>query len=193
MFCKKQIVRNFIRNIRHKLTFEEQKISAEKIIKFILFHPKIIKSKNIALYLSFDGEINTRPLINELLKNGKNIFLPVINQLIPHHLDFLYFDSKTKLIKNIFNIDEPKLNKCKILPIKYLDIIIVPLVAFDNKCNRLGMGGGFYDKILQNWSKKNFYPIGLAHNCQYVKKLFLTELDVQLPEIITPEKIWKKQ
>ncbi len=72
-----------------------------------------------------------------------------------------------------------------------LDIIFTPLVAFDATGQRLGMGGGFYDRTLQDWEiayaqQRGPYPIGLAHDCQRVDVLPVQDWDVPLPEIITP-------
>ncbi|CRK85766.1 Uncharacterized protein YgfA [Candidatus Providencia siddallii] len=187
---QKKIIRKFFRSLRRQLSVNEKKYSAQMIVNRILSNKNIINSINIGLFLSFDGEINTVPLINALWKLNKNIFLPCIHPFIPQNLIFLYYDSKTILIKNNYCINEPKFNIYKIFSIENLDVIIVPLVAFDNQRNRLGMGGGFYDKILENWEQKKFYPIGIAYDCQKIEDLCIDNWDVQLPEIITPQKIW---
>lgn len=60
-------------------------------------------------------------------------------------------------------------------------MMFIPLVAFDEKGERLGMGGGFYDRTLAGWQKKGFYPVGLAHDCQQVDELPAAQWDVPLP------------
>ncbi|EEG85357.1 5-formyltetrahydrofolate cyclo-ligase [Proteus penneri ATCC 35198] len=77
-----------------------------------------------------------------------------------------------------------------VIPISNIDIIFTPLVAFDTQGQRLGMGGGFYDRTLENWQQKSFYPMGLAHTFQQVDYLPIANWDVPLPEIITPNKKW---
>lgn len=94
-------------------------------------------------------------------------------------------------MKNRFNIFEPPLNVNNIIPISNIDIIFTPLVAFDESGQRLGMGGGFYDRTLENWQQQSFYPMGLAHTCQQVHSLPSTDWDIPLPEIITPDKVWR--
>jgi 5-formyltetrahydrofolate cyclo-ligase len=95
------------------------------------------------------------------------------------------------MVLNHFGIEEPRLNVQQVLPVSRLDIIFTPLVAFDATGQRLGMGGGFYDRTLQDWESAYLqqcgpYPIGLAHDCQRVDALPVQEWDVPLPEIITP-------
>ncbi|ADO10697.1 Uncharacterized protein ygfA [Pantoea vagans C9-1] len=69
--------------------------------------------------------------------------------------------------------------------------MLVPLVAFDQHGQRLGMGGGFYDRTLQNWRQHGFLPVGLAHDCQQVDSLPVAEWDVPLPAVMTPSKLWQ--
>ena len=93
---------------------------------------------------------------------------------------FLRYQPDTKMIKNKFGIPEPQLNVQNIMPIDELDIVFTPLVAFDKQGNRLGMGGGFYDRTLQNWRQKSFLPVGLAHRCQEVDNLPVESWDMPL-------------
>lgn len=188
---QRQQIRQTIRQARRQLTPEQQKIAAEQAKLNTLQHPKIAQAKNIALFLSFDGEINTQPLIDALWKQNKQVYLPVLHPFSAHHLLFLHYRPDTQLVKNRFNIAEPPLDVRDVLPPEQLDVMLIPLVAFDNQGQRLGMGGGFYDRTLANWQQSGFYPIGLAHDCQQVEQLPIAPWDIPLPEIITPKKIWR--
>ncbi|MFY2365653.1 5-formyltetrahydrofolate cyclo-ligase, partial [Klebsiella pneumoniae] len=77
------------------------------------------------------------------------------------HLLFFRYQQDTRLKPNSFSILEPELDLTALIPQSQLDIIFTPLVAFDTQGNRLGMGGGFYDRTLQHWQQKNFQPVGL--------------------------------
>ena len=88
---------------------------------------------------------------------------------------------------NKFGILEPKKNKKEILP----DLIMVPLVAFDKKLNRLGYGGGYYDRFLKKYEKKRIIKIGLAISCQEVKKLPLNSFDRKMDFVLTEKKLYK--
>lgn len=188
---QRQQIRQTIRQARRQLTPEEQKIAAEQAKLNALQHPKIAQAKNIALFLSFDGEINTQPLIDALWQQNKQVYIPVLHPFSAHHLLFLHYRPDTQLVKNRFNIAEPPLDVRDVLPPEQLDVMLIPLVAFDSQGQRLGMGGGFYDRTLENWRQSGFYPIGLAHDCQQVEQLPIAPWDIPLPEIITPKKIWR--
>ncbi|QEZ92945.1 5-formyltetrahydrofolate cyclo-ligase [Proteus sp. CD3] len=190
LFQQRDEIRKAIRQKRRLLTLAEQQQAADKLCKQVLTHPKIEQAQTIALFLSFDGEIDTSPLISQLWALNKQVCLPVLHPFHRHHLLFLRYTPSTVLVKNRFNISEPPLNVNMVIPISNIDIIFTPLVAFDEQGQRLGMGGGFYDRTLENWQQKSFYPVGLAHTCQQVAHLPIANWDVPLPEIITPEKIW---
>ncbi len=89
---------------------------------------------------------------------------------------------------NRLKIREPKLDVRDVLPLAELDVLVTPLVAFDVSGQRLGMGGGFYDRTLQNWQQYRLQPVGYAHDCQQVDSLPSEEWDIPLPAVITPEK-----
>jgi 5-formyltetrahydrofolate cyclo-ligase len=94
---------------------------------------------------------------------------------------------------NKFGILEPKLDQTLVKPVKELDLICTPLVAFDSHGHRLGMGGGYYDRTLAHWFKtgEGAQPMGLAHDCQHVEQLPTEAWDIPLPKIITPSQIWQ--
>lgn len=190
LFQQRDEIRKAIRQKRRLLTLNEQQQAAEQLCEQVLSHPKIKQAQTIALFLSFDGEIDTSPLISQLWALNKQVCLPVLHPFHRHHLLFLRYDPTTQLVKNRFNIFEPPLNVNNIIPISDIDIIFTPLVAFDEFGQRLGMGGGFYDRTLENWQQKSFYPMGLAHTCQQVKPLPSADWDIPLPVIITPNKTW---
>ncbi|MGP1931164.1 MAG: 5-formyltetrahydrofolate cyclo-ligase [Arsenophonus sp. ET-YP4-MAG3] len=187
---QQQKIRKEMRLKRQKLTKTKQIIAANQILNTILKHQHIHVANHIAIFFSFDGEINTQPLIKYLWEKNKKIYLPALDIFNYYHLVFLPYFQNTQLIKNNFNINEPVINLMNIIPIKQLDILFVPLVAFDKQGKRLGMGGGFYDRLLDNWKTKHFYPIGLAYDFQLVNEIQTAPWDISLPEIITPLKRW---
>ncbi len=79
---------------------------------------------------------------------------------------------------NRLKIREPKLDVRDVLPLAELDVLVTPLVAFDVSGQRLGMGGGFYDRTLQNWQQYRLQPVGYAHDCQQVDSLPSEEWDI---------------
>ncbi|MCG9598307.1 5-formyltetrahydrofolate cyclo-ligase [Vibrio sp. Isolate25] len=192
MTLSRQDLRKLIRTRRNQLNEATQlKAGADLIAQFARL-PELSSAQHIALYLSTDGEIHTAPLIAWLRQQGKDIYLPVIHPFSAGQLLFLRYDSDTPMVRNRYNIQEPKLDQTRIIPVQQLDLITTPLVAFDHHGHRLGMGGGYYDRTLEPWfhHKSGAKPIGLAHDCQQVDKLPVESWDVPLPKIVTPKQIW---
>jgi 5-formyltetrahydrofolate cyclo-ligase len=187
---QRQDIRHQIRQRRRALTPEQQHTFALQTAERIAVHPRILAAQNIAVFLSFDGELNTRPLIERLWRQGLHVSLPVLHPFSPGNLLFLRYTPETPLISNRFNILEPQLDVRNVVPVGSLDVVLTPLVAFDSSGQRLGMGGGFYDRTLQNWQQTGSYPIGLAHDCQQVEQIPAEHWDIPLPEIVTPSQNW---
>ena len=182
------MLRTDIRNKRQSLSAEFQALAGRQLADKLSQHLRVKQSCNIAIFLSNDGEINTIPFIEWCWANNKKVYLPVIHPFSKGHLLFIRYDPNTKMIKNKYGILEPALNAQNIIDPLQLDIIFTPLVAFDKLGNRLGMGGGYYDRLLAPWFKNKIggIPIGLAHDIQQVKQIPLEAWDIPLPEIITP-------
>lgn len=181
---QRQQIRRQIRKTRANLTALQQQQAGQSITQQALTLIEQRQAENIALYLSFDGEISTQALINQLWTLNKEVFLPVLHPFARGHLLFLRYEAGTPMMQNQFGIWEPKLNVQNVLPVNELDILFTPLVAFDQQGNRLGMGGGFYDRTLQNWRQKSFIPVGLAHQCQQIEQLPIEHWDVPLFDIL---------
>jgi len=177
-------LRQQIRKTRANLTALQQQQAEDSITQQALALIEERNAQHIALYISFDGEISTDKLIQILWAQGKQVYLPVLHPFNPNHLLFLRYLPDTPMLKNKFGIWEPKLNVQNALPLDELDILFTPLVAFDKQGNRLGMGGGFYDRTLQHWQKSPFIPVGLAHQCQQVEQLPTEVWDVPLHQIL---------
>ena len=177
-------LRQQIRKTRANLTALQQQQAEDSITQQALAFIEERNAQHIALYVSFDGEISTDKLIKILWAQGKQVYLPVLHPFNPNHLLFLRYLPDTPMLKNKFSIWEPKLNVQNVLPLDELDILFTPLVAFDKQGNRLGMGGGFYDRTLQNWQNSSFIPVGLAHQCQQVEQLPTEAWDVPLHRIL---------
>lgn len=188
---QRQTIRQAVRQRRRELAQEEQARCAHQIAHLAMAQPDVQRAKRVALFLSFDGELDTRPLIERLWQQGKAVYLPVLHPFSAGHLLFLHYDAHTPLVKNRLNILEPRLDVRQVLPPAQLDILFAPLVAFDAQGQRLGMGGGFYDRTLRDWRTQGPYPIGLAHDCQQVEAIPTEAWDIPLPAILTPSRRWQ--
>ncbi len=188
---KRQKIRQQVRHLRRAMTDEQQAQAAEQLAELALNYAPLSTARNIALFLSVDGELNTRPLIARLWHLKKAVYLPVLHPFSPGNLLFLRYSPDTPLLPNKLRIPEPPLDIRQLITLDQLDLMLVPLVAFDQHGQRLGMGGGFYDRTLQNWRQHGFLPVGLAHDCQQVDSLPVAEWDVPLPAVMTPSKLWQ--
>lgn len=188
---QRQEIRQQVRHLRRAMTDEQQAQAAEQLAELALNYAPVTAARNIALFLSVDGELNTRPLIARLWHLKKAVYLPVLHPFSPGNLLFQRYSPDTPLIPNKLRIPEPPLDIRQLSTLDQLDLMLVPLVAFDQHGQRLGMGGGFYDRTLQNWRQHGFLPVGLAHDCQQVDSLPVAEWDVPLPAVMTPSKLWQ--
>lgn len=196
MSNKRAQIRAEIRNTRKNLSNNQQIIAAQSLKMNFIQHLKsenTTNSKHIAIYLSNDGELDTSLLIKELWNLNHAVYLPIIHPFNGANLLFQRHEKNSPMRANRYGILEPKLNCSQICPLPALDYLLMPLVAFDKQGNRLGMGGGFYDRTLarlheQNWQKPQL--IGLAHECQKVDALPIESWDVPLKTIITPDKTY---
>ncbi|MTH45225.1 5-formyltetrahydrofolate cyclo-ligase [Intestinirhabdus alba] len=187
----RQQIRQQIRQRRRALTPEQQRQYALQAAGRMMKYPPILQAQTVAIFLSFDGELDTRPLIDRLWQAGKRVCLPRLHPFSPGNLLFLRYRPHSQLLENRLKIREPKLDVRDVLPLPQLDVLVTPLVAFDETGQRLGMGGGFYDRTLQNWRQYRLQPVGYAHDCQQVDTLPLQPWDVPLPAVITPTKTWQ--
>lgn len=139
--------------------------------------------QTLAFYLPFRGEISPLVLLEQLQQQGKTCVLPVLHPFSPHYLQFVQYHSINDLTLNRFGILEPKLDVRHIVPLQEIELAFVPLVAFDQQYNRLGMGGGFYDRTLAQMP--HCIKLGLAHHCQQVECLPTAEWDMPLDLVLS--------
>ncbi len=172
---------------RAKLTAEFQQRAAEKVAKCICDTEVFQKSNNIAAYLAFNGEMDPAPVLAQAWDMGKNCYLPM---LAPEkNLKFALYNEGDPLVDNHYGIPEPYADPEKIIAPEDLDLIIVPLVGFDVDCNRLGMGGGYYDRTFAFTKNSNAedlpFLMGIAYEFQNMSQIDKEPWDVPLNMIVT--------
>ncbi len=175
----KNQIRKKILKIREK-NYIKSKIKAEKIFNVI---KKIKKNKKIiGCYFSVNFEVNTGKIIEILDKKNFTVCLPVIKN--NEEMEFYKYQNGDPLYVSKYGIPEPGKKK-KLTP----NILLIPMVAFDEKLNRLGYGGGFYDRYLKKNKSFDIVKIGLALSCQNVKKIPVEKFDKKMDLIITEKEI----
>ena len=186
-------LRRMLRKARRALTPSEQRQAALGLYRQLAQHPLFRRAKHISLYLPTDGEIDPRLLLRAAQRRGKATYLPVLSAWPRTKMVFQRVRPGEKLLPNRFRILEPRVNISQQRKVWALDLVLLPLVGFDDAGGRLGMGGGFYDRSLaylarrQSWRKPTL--LGLAHECQKVERLVQASWDVPLAGTVT-DKQW---
>ena len=173
----KSKLRKKILKVREKIDKKNIQVDFKKIIK-ILKKEKINK-KIIGGYYPVNFEVDDLALLRKFEKNKFIISLPVIKKNF--RMDFYKWSFSDPLKVNKYGIPEPENKK-----IVYPDILLIPLVAFDKNLNRLGYGGGYYDRLIVKLSKmKKIIKIGLAFSIQKIDKVPMNMYDQKLDFIVT--------
>ncbi|MDT9635642.1 MULTISPECIES: 5-formyltetrahydrofolate cyclo-ligase [Pseudomonas] len=182
-------LRRMLRKARRALTPSEQRQAAHGLYRQLAQHPLFRRAKHISLYLPTDGEIDPRLLLRAAQRRGKVTYLPVLSAWPRTKMVFQRVKPGETLLPNRFRILEPRVNARRQRKVWALDLVLLPLVGFDDAGGRLGMGGGFYDRSLaylarrQGWRKPTL--LGLAHECQKVDRLAQASWDVPLAGTVT--------
>ncbi|NRA60353.1 MAG: 5-formyltetrahydrofolate cyclo-ligase [Psychrobium sp.] len=183
---KRNDIRQLIREKRQLLTEVQQHSASVALLQQVLNNlPTPLK--RVAIYLSNDGEINPNLIIEALWQQNVEVYLPVLHPFCDGHLLFLRYEKSSMMVANKYGISEPKLDVSLICPLAQLDVIFTPLVAFDAQGNRMGMGGGYYDRTLARNS--HLLTIGLAHDLQQLPCIPSESWDIPLKKIITPSQV----
>ncbi len=189
--ARKELRQQF-RQRRRLLSQEQQAAAAHHLVSCAQNHQVFKPNTVIAAYVANDGELDPSLLIHYLWEKRITVCLPVLHPFNSKTLLFLKYDVAAEMKKNKYNITEPCLDVRRVVPINQIDIILTPLVAFDSLGNRLGMGGGFYDRSLASAKRNNKFPklIGIAHELQKTEHLPIESWDVPLDQILTPAHLY---
>ena len=179
---ERSALRRVLRQRRRSLTPTQQQSAARRLANHLLNLPLVKASHSIALYLPNDGEISLQPFIEQLWRLGKTPYLPQLHPLRGGRLWFLPYRRKSLLRNNRFGIPEPR--SPRVFQPRQMDLVLLPLVGFDAHGNRLGMGGGFYDRTFAQRGQRPIL-VGIAHACQQVPQLPVQPWDVPLHGIVT--------
>lgn len=176
-------MRRNILALRKKLSAEDVDILSKKIANTLISLDIFKNSEVIALYIPIKNEVDVRQLLD---CEGKRFLFPRVENGTKK-LSFYEAKNIDDFEKGSFNIPEPKTTLNKI-EIENIDLFIVPGVAFSEKCERIGYGGGFYDTTLK-YKNKNSYTLGVAFDFQIVDSGFSEPFDERLDAVATPERI----
>ena len=174
-------IRKKILLIKKKRFDRNLKIDLDKFVSFFKIYR--FNNKNVGGYYTSNYEIDDLDILDFLEKKNFKVSLPVIKK--ENQMNFYKWSKKDPLKINKFGIPEPVSSK-----IIYPDILLVPLVAYDSNLNRLGYGGGFYDRYIEKIEKiKKVIKIGLAFSFQKISSIPINQYDKRLDFIVTEKEI----
>lgn len=191
MKSSKQAIREHIKKQRMALSESQKHQAAIGAWLQVINLPEFEKANHIGCYVATRGELETRPILQTILKLGKTSYLPIVKPK-ESLLAFYRYDLNKKMKLNQYGILEPIPNGTNHIDAQSLDLVLVPLVAFDNECHRLGMGKGYYDRTFAfRKTQKRPLLIGLAYSFQNVFDLPTDPFDIDIDIVVTNQKTYK--
>lgn len=196
----KAALRRTLRDARRALPTARAQSAAAAVTERVGRHQAWQRARHIGIYLAGDGELDTGPLIAAARRAGKTVYLPVIRPprgkagrraaIRQGRLVFHRYGGSDGLgavvRRGALWVLEPVRRVSPIRPLAELDLLLMPLVGFDDAGYRLGMGGGFYDRTLAGRGRfRRPYRMGLAHACQHVERLPHDPWDQPLDACVT--------
>lgn len=188
----KQHIRRTQRALRQALTPHFEQAYASQCLKRVMQSGLLLSAQRIGLYITNDGELDTYPLIKQGWRLNKKIYLPFLHPIKRNLLGFAPYFKHSRCKINQYGIPEPY--PLKPIPLTALDLVFAPLVAFTTSGERLGMGGGYYDRTFNRLFSLPYRTrprvIGLAYDFQRVDQLPTEPWDIPLDGVITEKHIY---
>lgn len=177
-------LRRRIRQRRRSLSGEQRQIAQHLASCRLRRMSPLWRARSVAVYLAADGEADPAPVATCAYARGQRVYAPV---LLGETLRFARLTYDTPLRENRFGILEPAGADC--IDPRHLDVVIAPLVAFDDSGTRIGMGGGFYDRCFRFLKERTHWLrprlIGLAFEFQRLQTISRSTWDIPLWAAVT--------
>lgn len=183
----KKALRATMKQIRSKVSISYRSTASAQICMRIRSLEQYRKAKRIALYSATNEEIDLNALWSSAPLQGKYCYFPCLNE-DGLTLSFLPATPATVFKKNRHGILEPDVSHDLAMPAEELDLILMPLVAFDVRCTRIGMGAGYYDRTLKD--QKNCTLFGVAYQFQRVNFIQAQPWDIPMDAVITQRAVY---
>lgn len=186
-------LRQQLRARRRALNPRQQQLAAQRVLARLKPLWPVRRCRRAAFYVANDGELDPARLLDWALETGMVCYLPALNPLGTNPLCFVRYRTGTPMRPNRYGIPEPVMQgRRERIRSRDLDLVFVPLVGFDERGGRLGMGGGYYDRsfchkqsLEQQSSDSKPLLIGLAHGCQQLDRLPVASWDIPLDGVVT--------
>lgn len=185
----KKLIRSSIRKLRDSMPEDERSVKSERITDSVTGTPEYKAARDVLIYVSTGSEADTTELIKRCFEDKKNVYVP---KVYGKEMRFISIVSLDELTPGYYGIMEPVSD----VPVwekgsmdTYNDsLCIMPGLAFDRKFNRIGYGGGFYDKFLE---KAQVYKMAVCYDCQIVERIDAQDTDIKPDMIVTDMEVIK--
>jgi len=184
---EKKALRKRILAERDSLTREDWVEKSKAIFNHFITLEELKPAKNIFIFINFRSEVNTKPIIEHLLAEDKNIIVPYTD-IQNKKLRLYYLKDFNELKEGSYGILEPDPAIAKEANIKDVDLVVVPGSAFDLKGGRMGYGGGFYDRLLPS-IREGVKAVAIAFELQLVDDVPMGYYDRRVDIIVTEKRI----
>ena len=186
---EKQLIRERVRALRQSLAPEEVREAGETVSHFVRSHVSAAEIGRVCVYANTGKEIPTEDLMQDLLADGVMVAVPDWEAWKQGSgLRVVTIESTDELVRKDRVVPQPMVTAGRIFPIEELELFLVPGIAFDLSGNRLGMGGGYFDRLLLHASSTATFT-GLAYDFQVVTHVPSETHDIPVHEVVTPGSI----
>ncbi len=187
IILEKKKLRKYIQDKRDALSIKEREIKSRAAAEKFFSTKDYIKARNILICYPFRSEINTKIIIEDALNKGKKIILPRVDK---NKLNLYFVNNlKDKLGKGAYGIMEPDPLLCKRTKAADIDLAVTPGIGFDKNFNRLGYGGGFFDRLFP-YLPKRAKKVALCFDIQVMPNIPVAKNDKKIDILITESKIY---
>lgn len=182
----KDVIRDEVRKQKRDMTLREIEEESSRILKWLYDSKEYLQADAIYTYVSYNQEVVTHGLIEKALADGKKVAVPKVQG---KEMEFYYISSLDDLAVGYQKILEPVTKKLADPKLEKYPLMIQPGLAFDKQGNRIGYGGGFYDRYLAKYSQ-TFCKCALGFSFQLYEELETESFDISMDMVISPEGIY---
>jgi 5-formyltetrahydrofolate cyclo-ligase len=184
-------LRRQAREARRALGAHERAAAGDNVRDRLRTLPVFSAAQRIGGYAAVASELSLGPTFDEAIRRGQSVYLPHVEHTAPE-MRFAHWNGQSRrLMVNRFGIPEPLVDVAELVAAESMDVILLPLLAFDGVGGRLGSGAGFYDRALAFRRERPAPPwlIGIGFACQEVAQIPMAEWDVPLDLVVTEREV----
>lgn len=187
----KSEIRKAIIAQRDAMTAAGRRDLSERISARLLALDAYRAARCMMAYVSFGAEFDTARFIDDVLASGKQLVLPKVERASRALKLYAVRDPGRDLVAGVWGIREPRVDLCPEVPASRIEFSLVPGVAFTRRCERLGYGGGFYDRLIRGWERRP-HLVAAAFGLQVVPELPVSPADQQVDLVVTEDAEYRR-